>query len=672
MSKRDRNNKERDAAELFWQFPAEKAAVKLASWCERIIHANMGFSARAYRYSCAYDGVNLTSIVGPNIDYHDEIYDGAQVPVVKNTVRRLCGSFISKSFADDSPCPQMVSTDGTFAQRLAAESIDDVLMAEFELPQGMFANIHEMHRHGGLLATCATGWYWIFAFPGEGRVEAELDDGLTIGMVKAGQYGQILTLCRTIWRDPEWLCNRYPDHEADIMAQVETVQDGMRYAEPRLGPTQISRMGTRNLLRRLVRIHQGWRVQIGDKPGREMFVLKNGKVLEDNPWEHEGPPGKEWCYERDLNGDRGVPLTQTIYRMFLREQEMIYDMDRNEHATPQVQYLVQAGTGDAASVKSQMSAAVGTSIIEVPGNPGDAIKVVDNTGLKRAGIQLSEMYDQWQYDITGVSKNQAYGTGQTGTSSGVQEAYRASFYTEIFAEQERRLIQFRAVDTARIFIWALQRVVEGKYLRWVGDKRKRRQITSKDLDLDESKYTLQIKPASEEKDSPKARLEKAEKMLSDPAGRFTGRDLVETWKTFDVDHAVEQAYKIDEWVEEQCDRWLRSSPDQISQEGWYQSPAKWMQDEGLKSALRICSYNYLTARQEGAPLPRLQIFERFMDECVELIDQLAQRAADIQAQAAGKAAPALAPMTGGPNDGQGGGPPGPAGGAPGGGPIPAG
>lgn len=636
--------------ELWWQLRGIDGAKHLETWCNLIQQANSAYAARAYRYSCAYDGVSLTSITGAEINYADQVYDNAQVPVIKNTVRRLCNTFIAKSFANENPVPQFVSTDGSFEQRMACELIDDTIMAEFELSHGQFANIHEMNRHGGMLAVCATGKYWVFALAGEGKVEAELDDGLTIGTVRTGQYGQILTLCRTVWRDPEWLVQRYPERKQDIMAAVEMVMAGTRYGDTRLAPNRISRVGTRAVQRRLVRIHQGWRVQIGDTPGRELFTIKGGTILEDNVWEHDSPPGKDWVYERELDGEQGVPLTQTIYRMFLRENEMIFDMDRAEHNSPQHIFLVQKGTGDGTEVNAQLEGATGIKIVSVTGDPGKAMQVVDNTGLSRQSVQLTEMYDQAMYDITGIGKNQAYGTRQPGTTSGLHESLTASYYTELFADHERRLIQFRAVDQAKLFVWALQRVVEGKYSRWVGDSRKRRQITSADLDLDENKYVLTIKPASDEKDSPKARLEKAEKLLQDPAGRFSGSDLVETWKTFDIDRAEDKAYALEEWAQEQCSRWLRAPPDDLMQDSFYQSPTKWMRVPGLEAALATVQLEYLRARQDGAPLQRLAFFERFLDECVELIDQEKMRDAQIQAAAAGKGA-GPAPVAGAQNGG---------------------
>jgi hypothetical protein len=176
-------------------------------------------------------------------------------------------------------------------------------------------------------------------------------------------------------------------------------------------------------------------------------------------------------------------------------------------------------------------------------------------------------------------------------------------------------------------VWALQKVVEGKYSRWVGDGKKRRELTSKDLDLDDSKYVIQIKPTSEEKDSPKARLEKIERLVQDPAAKATAADLIEAWKSYDEKAVERRIYAAQEWTESQCSKWLRLPETELRSA--YQSPSKWMRRDGLETALSICWKNYVDAREQEAPQSRLRYFEQFADECVELIQQDEQRQADL-------------------------------------------
>lgn len=607
----------------------EQAAKALVAWGDDAIRCNLYRCSRAYRFGSLFEGYTLNNLssFGAEVN-NDQIFDGLNVPVIRNKVRRLVLTVINKCFADDDPAPQFVTKGADYEQELAAENLDDAIMAEFDQEQGDFSDIHEMWRMGGTVATSATGRCYIFAFPGETQVEAELDDSLTVGTVKNGAYGAIQTLVRSVWKDPEYLCEKYPKQAKQILKNIDersaAIVSGIAGDK--------TSMRTDLVTRREVRVVQGWRCKIGKKNGRRMYCLKDGTILgkSDSAWTKKRPPCAWWDYEKELGGEGGTPLTQTVYRMAMRQNEVTHDMDRSQHDQPQATYLVQRGTSDEVAIKGQLEGATGVKIVTISGKIGDAVQVLDNKGLANNSLQLEQMYEQGMHDDTGIAKNQSQGTGQAGTTSGIQESLRASYLTENLADQKRRLIRARAVDTTRIFVWALQEMIENKdnqFERWVGDDDFRRTLKAPDLDLDEKKYMMSIKAVSADKDSPATRLQKAEKMLQDPTIPFTGADMVQAWKTFDIDKLAEQLFAIEAWVENQHKRWLKSSPAVMKADSFYQSPMRWMGLDGLKTALRITSAQYLWSRQEGAPPDRLAYFEKFMDECVDLIQKEERRIA---------------------------------------------
>lgn len=626
-----------EANETWWaRKTPQEAAEALVCWANDSIQNNLYRASRAYRYASLYEGYTLTNLSSFGADMSiDAVLDGWNVPVIRNKCRRLVLTVINKAFANDNPAPQFVTKGADYELTLAAENIDQAVMAEFDQEQGEFSDIHEMWRHAGTIATSATGRCYIFAFPGETQVEAQLDDSLTVGVVKASQYGQIQTLVRTIWQDPEDLCEKYPDQAKQILDSVEEM------CIPIVAGTPVGKelAGHYMARRRQVRVIQGWRCKVGNRDGRRMYVLRDGTILgdSDKPWTKKRPPCVWWDYERELGGEGGTPLTQTIYRMAMRQNEITHDMDRSQVNQPQVTYLVQKGTSDETAVKGQLEGATGVKIVTIAGKIGDAVQVMDNKGLANNSIQLEGIYDAGMHEDTGIARNQTSGQGQAGTTSGIMESLRASYLTENLADQTRRLVRARAVDTARIFVWALQEMIEnadGEFERWVGNDKFKKQLKASDLDLDENKYVLSIKPVSDEKDSPQTRLQKAEKMLADPTIPFTGADMVQAWTTFDTDRTAEELYAIPAWVNEQHKRWLKSSPKEMSKDSFYQSPARWMGMDGLKTALRLTAAKYLWSRQEGADPQRLKYFEKFMDETVSLIEKeelrLAQNQGNIQ------------------------------------------
>lgn len=608
-----------------------EAAKALVCWSDESIRANLYRASRAYRYASLYEGYTLNNLSSFGADMtNDQVFDGLNVPVIRNKCRRLVLTVINKAFANDNPAPQFVTKGADYDQALAAENMDQAIMAEFDQEQGDFSDIHEMWRQAGTIATSATGRCYIFAFPGAEQVEAELDDSLTIGVVRSNQYGAIQTMVRSVWKDPEALCEKYPNEAQQILANVE------ERCMPIVAGTALSKdIQVHDAYRREVRVIQGWRCKVGNTDGRRLYCLKDGTVLgdSDSVWKHRRPPCAWWDYEKELGGESGTPLTQTIYRMAMRQNEITHDMDRSQHDQPQVTYLVQQGTSDEAAVKGQLQNAAGVKIVTIAGKIGEAVQVLENKGLANNSVQLESLYDNGMHEDTGLSKNHTTGMGQAGSTSGIMESLRASYLTENLADQTRRLVRARAVDTARIFVWALQEIIENngdEYERWVGKDVFRRQLTADDLDLDESKYIMSIKAVSDEKDSPQTRLQKAERFLQDPTVAFTGADMVQAWQTFDVDRAAEQVFAIEEWVHEQHKRWLKSSPREMSKDSFYQSPLKWFGVDGLKSALRRTTAAYLWARQDGVPPDRLKWFEKFNDECTVLIEREETRLAKLQ------------------------------------------
>ncbi len=611
---------------------ADEAAKTLVKWADDAIRQNLYRASRAYRFASLFEGFTLNNLssFGAEVN-NDQVFDGLNVPIIRNKTRRLVMTVVNKCFANDDIAPQFVTKGADYDQMLAAENLDDAMMAEFDQEQGDFSNIHEMWRHLGMIATSATGRGYIFAFPGENQVEAELDDSLTVGVIKNGQFGSVQTLVRSVWKDPEHLKEKYPKQAAEIEKNID-----MRAAPIVSGVTgDATTLRSDTVFRREVRVIQGWRCKVGRTAGRRMYVLKDGTILgkSDTVWDKTRPPCVWWDYEREIGGEGGTPLTHTVYRQAMRQNEITHDMDRSQHDQAQVTYLVQKGTQDAVAIKGQLQEAVGVKIVEIHGKVGEAVQVMENRGLANNSLQLEQIYDNGMHDDTGIAKNQTSGSGQPGTTSGIQESLRASYLTENLADQTRRLVRARGIDTTRIFVWALQEMIENKdneFERWVGDTRFRRQLKSTDLDLDESKYIMSIKAVSADKDSPQTRLQKAEKLLADPTVPFTGSDMVEVWKTLDIDRLAEELFAIEEWVQNQHKRWLKATKTDMTNDAFYQSPSRWMGLDGLKTALRITAARYLWARQEGVPATRLRYFEKFNDECVDLIQKEELRIAQNQ------------------------------------------
>ena len=629
----------------------EDARRDLVDLAERAIVENCWRATRAYRFASLYEGFKLTNLSswGADVTNTNGIFPELDVPLIKNRCREQVRAFIGKSFANDSPLPQFTTKGGTFDQIAAAEDLDQAISAEFKEPHGQFNNKAELDRHGGLIAAAATGQYdtWCIDYDNATRPEFELDDSLTTGIYRTQQFGAIRHVVRTVFMQPEEAVRRFGlKHKEAIYRNVE-MREG-KFSSGQSLNRGAQPVASTNLYRREVRIIYGFAVKVGDEPGRQLFVLRDGTELRDRGYDKPAPPMSRWVYEPEIGGDGGTPLTQLVYVQAMYQNRILHDVDHAERNTPQVSIAVQKGTQGAKSMTSNFAQAKAVHVFEVDGPIEGAFKPFEMPKFSKDSLALESVYDQAQSDATGIQKNHATGAKAVGTTSGVHESLAASYYTEVFADAERRSIQKRAVDDARIMVWCLQSIAKRGFERWVGDKTFRRKLRAEDMDLDDNKYILEIHPVSEEKDTPKGRLMKAERWMADPSVPFTGSDMVQMFRTYDDTRMAQQLYELDEWVEEQAERYRKTPVAEMGKRGFYQPPERSMQLEGLMSAMRIMNLAYLRAKQQGMPQQRLVWFEKFCNDCFALIDEEQRRLASMQqgAPPPGAASPPAPAMPG--------------------------
>jgi hypothetical protein len=623
--------------------PAE-AARDLVDLSEQAIIENCWRATRAYRFASLYEGFQLTNLSSWGADLSPGgIFPGFDSPIIKNRCRELVRAFVNKSFANDSPLPQFMTKGGTFDQVAAAEDMDQAICAEFKEPQGAFGNKAEMDRQGGLIAAAATGQYdvWCIDYDNATRPELELDDTLTTGVYRATQYGPVRHVVRSLWMNPEEAIRRFGLKFRDKIYDNIEMREGKFISGQGLSQASLN-AETTTIQRRQVRIIFGYAVKVGNEPGRQMFCLKDHTVLRDRGWHKTLPPMIRWVYEPEVGSDGGTPLTQLVYVQSMFQNRILNDVDHSERNTPQICIGTQKGTAGGQAVASSFARAKGVHVFEVDGPLEGSHKVFEMPKFAKDSLALEGIYDQAQFDVSSISRT-SNGAKQPGTTSGVHESLAASYYTESHADAERRSIEMRAVGATRIMVWCLQSIAKRGFETWVGDKQFRRKLRGEDLDLDDTKYILEIAAASEEKDTPKGRLKKAEQWMADPSVPFQGSDMVNMFRAYDDTRMAQQLYELDGWVEEQIERYRKTPLRQMDRD-FYQPPERSMQIEGLSSALRIMNLAYQRAKQQGIPKQRLVWFEKFCNDAMALIQEEQKRIAALQQPPA--APPAAPPAMG--------------------------
>lgn len=621
----------------------DEAAQNLLRWGQHAIEKASLRRGEARLFASLFEGLQLTSFDGNGYGYDQrdvfESAEGLGIPVIKNTVRSIGMTAVAKMTANDTPLAQFMTTDGGWEEQTKAVRMGRMVDVEVEQPQGHFATLHEMHRHGATLAINATGSYMIFFFPGDDGIRAELDDTLTVGIEQAGRFGRITSIVRTVWYDADDLAAE-PD--------FEKFEDEI-YANEQLHHDQWIASDTESDIRprRGVKVVQGWHMQYKSAVGREMWVLQDGTILRDVDYDRGTIPAVKWDYERQLYGLWGVPMTRTIYEMAMRENRMLCDMDNAERNSPQCVIVLPEN----AEKPGDLDEARGWTIIraQVP----DQVHFVSPPKYNQMSADFVDRMQQACQDISGISNQHSAAQKATGTTSGKHEHLVAALFTERFADQERRLIQARAVDTAKEIVHGMKVLVEknpGFERVWSrGDKTEK--IKPADLDLDTSKYTITVAPVSEDKDTPKARMDKAQEWLE--MGLITGTEFASLEQTYATNAKTSNLIAQEEWVEKQIDKWLHAKPEDRLAEDFYQGPNRWID---LPSAMRQVAMAELQARSRSAPTEILEWFDKFLAEASDYMDQQnAQAATHINATAtAGSIFPgagggsAPAPGAGGP------------------------
>lgn len=589
---------------------SEDAGRLLIKACNDAIEGNAARRAAARAYASLFEGLELTSF-----DLHGYRYDNSEVfpeieePLIKNTCRSIGMTTVAKLTANDTPLAQFMSNRGGWREQTKSIRMDRLVAAEVEQPQGHFATLHELHRHGATLAINVTGTYLGFFFAGDDGVRVELDDSLACGIDQTGRFGRIEALVRSVYYSADDLAADFPDFEDEIFDAEQICMDG----EVR----NVSDAGNDLRPRRGVRVCQGWFCAYKKNLGREMWVLEDGDggltVLRDRDYKRKKPPMVKWDYERELYGVWGVPQTRMTYEQCMRENRMLCDMDDAERNSPQCCIVLPVN----AEKEGDLNEARGWHIIRSNTDPSK-INFVAPPKYNEMTASFVDRMNLGAHECSGVSQSQAHATKALGTTSGKHEHMVAALSTERFADQERRLIQCRAVDTAIEIVHAIKDLLEDEpsFSRVWSNGDKSEEIKPADLDLDVSKYTICIAPVSEDKDTPKARLDKADSWLEN--GVITGSEWAAIQDTLATQEKGSELIAQESWVSNQIEKWQYDEDDDRLEETWYQGPDKWID---LATAARQVSNAKIMARQRGAPPDVLYWFDKFLAECSDFIDQ---------------------------------------------------
>lgn len=588
----------------------DEAPMALKKECQRAIEDNKPRMSTAITYGCQFEGSLLTSFLPVGYDaIAINTQPGLNTPMLRRKLRSIVKGAHAQLWGNDDPLPQWMSVGGDWSTQTQAILLNRAIDAEYEQPQGRFDNQHDLWRHAGLLAMAATGSVAVFELPGWGKTEARINDTLTMALETSGPNGAYLGCIGTDYYEPEELCLRFPRQREAIEKNADNM---WTLAETR-GLNRGAGGNPRMESRWVVQVHFGYRCSVRGEDGRKIWTLKDGTRLgKDEVYEYDELPCTIYHFERQMIGDWGLPLSAYVHDVLRRQNEMAHDADQKQINSPQriVQGHPETLAKIAGKTKATMEIESGSTLTD--------LRITELNSRDEAALSMIELYGRWADEDAMVDARHQGGGGKMATS-GKHEKYNASYFTEAFAPESRRIIHARTVQTGKRKVRALKDMVkEGQDIMRRWEKGSLSEVIDvADLDLDENKFMLRVASVSEEKNSISSLLDFGQQMVEQEKGSLG--ELMQWRQHLDADSIGDAVTRIQQWLEKQIEKWLHAKDKERLSDDFYQSPRKWM--DPLERWAEKVQQAMVAAESMGCPPDRLEYFELFLEEIGVLIEQ---------------------------------------------------
>lgn len=631
--------------------PAEQAARRVVEMETEYSRGQTWRRSRARRLAGMYHGRNLDTPFmrdatfswssDPN-NTSDVDADLDEIRLVRNKAFEYVETVVGKIGAVDAPRPALMVTDGDWDLKRRVTLNSRLLEAEYDQRQGVFSNIHALSHQGLRIATAATGSIAakVYPWPKEDRVVVELHDTLDMFLDDTElSYNNPRTFGEVTWWPPQRLIQNYPTHAARIRTALE----------PRKERGGLVFTGSNSLVE-LVPVWEAWAVKVGDEDGRHLACLRDGTVLVDEPWDETEPPFAFFHASPALVGFWGTPLMEVAYEEILKVNEILATCDfAHTHTPKQVHYVNEQMLEDISEIET-----VATLKIVRTKSPQYQPQVHNPAPFDRIDLELLHEHEAGIARALGIDEMHSAAKAEDGLPSAVAQREAASRFDNRFAATHRAFQQWVAVDLGRHILKAQRRLYEKNRAfkrKWTGELFSK-EIKAKDvIKLDVEALHVQLKPVSEQKNTPQERVQYAEELLEKGAIPFEA--YISALEHYDTPGETRVIKTQRRWIAWQIDAWLMTDDDEPVE---YQSPRPWMRkSDAMVQVLDA----FMEAELNGVPQERLQYFLDFIAELGAMmaaevappaapqaplgLGQPVQGAAGMNAGAQGLMAPALAP-----------------------------
>lgn len=606
-----------------------EAAQKVKTTGDNVYSVNSDRLAAALECASLFDGCSITVPTVGGYTRTSRVLPGGSTPHIRRKAHSIVMGAHSLMFCQDDPIGMLTNNGGGWQEHNQSVLINNALSEEYKVEQGQgrFASTHALHRKGGLLALAATGGYMAFTWPGFDHPEVELENTLNVVLDTSGPDAPVLGLTRVAYYDPDWF---YDCQEAfgSSLTRAAVERNTIDVTDISWKGAAVSGRKRYDHRRQVIPVYQAWRNKIAGTDGRTLGVLPKGEVC----WDHEYSRGEIfpawWRFEPELFGEWSWPLTQLVFHLCARINEMTHDTDETQKKAPQ---RIIAATQQQIN---QFGSSKGVKFLPVENKARDP-RIIHAEMYNKDAIALIDRYEGWADSDGGQNSNHSSGGSGEMAKSGKHEHLRASYWTERHADPAQAAVDCIAIQQSRRFVWALQEMVDqGREIKrfWGPEGGAREEITVNDLDLDESRYAKSIQAVSDKSNSPEAKAEQLDEFFE--RGQIDGASWVQRQRDLDAQHVAEGITIQKKWLDEQIRKWRHASKESQLESDFYQSPRRGMDLDMLADHAQSAM---LEAEMQGmgkTEPERLEYFELFIDECLYFTDMdQAQAQASIKTEA---------------------------------------
>lgn len=550
-----------------------------------------------------------------------------------NVPRSLVNSVTAKVAGRQRPKPSLVCSDADWETKRRSKKLERFCEAQLHQRQGQFRNAWELAQRVFIDACVfGIGLIKIFADIDSKRVSLErwFPWEMLVDPTEA-LHGEPLNFFTIHAYDADGLLEKFPKKERVILDAVEdTDRETYAYGQ-RIAPS--------------VKVYEAWRLPIGNKPGKHIICTRKGVLLVED-WTRDEPPFVVLRWSPELLGFGGKSLVQEAAPV---AREVNYTLERMREAerlmsNATVVYEEGSITNDEALNDNRIGVKIAYAKTSQPPT------VVTPNAFAESTLNWLRMNYDKTFELTGVSQMSAASKKDPGVTAGVALRTIAAMETERFSLIFSSYEHMVAVDIPRHQLACTRELAsehEDFELQWPGSKFLS-SIRWDQASLDEDMYVMLPYSVAGITHTPADNLQLGQDLYN--SGVIGQESLLQIIQYKDT--PSELARQNDQYsvIEKYIESWLDATPE-AQDEGTfrYRAPIPFMNHA---AALLQVARAYMVYELEGAPDWNLEFFLRFMQQCDEQIQKIAQRQAQLQASAAGAppggAPPAAPPMPGAP------------------------